>query len=419
MSVAVEPLVPVRGRWIAALSLAVLGMSIAVLTPIQVLLPLQVERIDPVHKVVNLGWITTAAAIVSIVACPVAGALSDRTTSRLGRRRPWVLGSAVVCAVGLTLLGAQHGILGVALLWMLVQAGTNAMYAALSAAVPDLVPDDQRGVVSAFVGLPVPLALIVGTLLVSMVVTGQFSSYVLLAGLLLVLVLPFVANPADRLVVPADRRVVAADPSIVGGGQSVVGGGRSRFFLRGGRDLGWAFGCRFAIQLANAVGTLYLLYYLRDVVHRQNPATSLFVLIALYTAGVLLTSVVAGWWSDRVGRRKPFVIASSIGVACATVILGLGRNWPMALLAAVVMGVGYGIYIAVDNALITQVLPSPAHRARDLGLVNVANTGPQAVAPAVAGLVITDLGGYTVLYLLAGVCAVIGAVLIQPVRGIR
>lgn len=393
-----EPVVPVRGRWIAALSLAVLGMSIAVLTPIQVLLPLQVERIDSAHKVFNLAWITAAAAVVSIVACPFAGALSDRTTSRFGRRRPWVLGSAVVCAVGLVLLGGQHGIVGVAVLWMVVQAGTNAMYAALSAAVPDLVPARQRGVVSAFVGLPVPLALIVGTFLVSVVITGQFSGYLLLAVLLIALVLPFVADPSDRPVVVQQR---------------------VKFSWRGGRDLGWAFGCRFAIQLANAVGTLYLLYYLRDVVHRQNPATSLFVLIALYTTGVVLTSVVAGWWSDRAARRKPFVVASSVVVAGATVILGLGRNWPSALAAAVVMGVGYGIYLAVDNALITQVLPSAAHRARDLGIVNIANTAPQAVAPAVAGLVITDLGGYTVLYLLAGVCAVAGAVLIVPVRGIR
>src|SRR5262249_25322907 len=135
-----EPTTPVRPSWIAALSLAVFGMSIAVLTPIQILLPLQIQDIDPAHKVFNLGWITTAAAIVSIVVCPVAGALSDRTSSRFGRRRPWALGSAVVCAAGLIMLGGTHSIVYVAIWWMVVQAGTNAMYAAVSAAVPDRVP---------------------------------------------------------------------------------------------------------------------------------------------------------------------------------------------------------------------------------------------------------------------------------------
>ncbi|CAM4074990.1 MFS transporter [Kibdelosporangium persicum] len=388
---------PVGTKWIGALSLATFGMSIAVLTPIQVLLPLQIEAIDPAGKVLALGWITAAAAVVSIVVCPVAGALSDRTTSRFGRRRPWVLGSGLMCCAALIALGAQDTILGVALLWITVQAATNALYAALTAAVPDQVPVHQRGVVSAFVGLPLPLSLIVGTFIVSTVVTGQFAAYLTLALAELAFILPFVLHPADK---PVTRQV-----------------SRPRFRLHA--DLVWAFGCRFAIQIANAVGTLYLLYYLRDVVHRPDPAKSVFLLILIYTAGVVPASVVAGRWSDRSGRRKPFVIVSSVVVAAAMLVLGLGNTWPSALVAAILMGVGYGVYLAVDNALITQVLPSDADRGRDLGLVNIANTAPQAVAPALAGIVITSFGGYTPLYLLAGACGLIGAALIQPVRSVR
>jgi MFS family permease len=388
---------PVGTRWIGALSLATFGMSIAVLTPIQVLLPLQIEAIAPQDKVAVLGWITAAAAIVSIVVCPIAGALSDRTTSRFGRRRPWVLGSGLVGCAALIALGAQHTILGVALLWITVQAATNALYAALSAAVPDQVPVPQRGVVSAFVGLPLPLSLIVGTFVVSTVVTDQFGAYLTLGLAQLVFILPFVMEPTDQ---PQQLEVR-----------------RPRFRVT--PDLAWAFACRFAIQLANAVGTLYLLYYLRDVVHRPDPATSVFLLILIYTGGVVPASVIAGRWSDRSGRRKPFVIVSSVVVAAAMLVLGLGNTWPSALIAAVLMGVGYGVYLAVDNALITQVLPSDADRARDLGIVNIANTAPQAIAPALAGIVITSMGGYTPLYLLAGACGLIGAALIQPVRSVR
>nr|WP_042179959.1 MFS transporter [Kibdelosporangium sp. MJ126-NF4]CEL14122.1 major facilitator superfamily MFS_1 [Kibdelosporangium sp. MJ126-NF4]CTQ88489.1 major facilitator superfamily MFS_1 [Kibdelosporangium sp. MJ126-NF4] len=393
------PTKPVGGVWIGSLSLATLGMSVAVLTPIQVLLPLQIEAIDPASKVVNLGWITTVAAIVSIVVCPIAGALSDRTMSRFGRRRPWVLGSGLVCAAALIALGSQQALLGVAVLWAVVQAGTNAMYAALTASVPDQVPVRQRGLVSAFIGLPIPLSLILGTFLVTSVVTGQYGGYLVLALLLLALIVPFLLNPLDRK--PA--RPPVSTP----------------FRVRGSRDLGWAFGCRFAIQLANAVGTLYLLYYLRDVVKHPDPPKAVFVLIVLYTAGVLLTSVIAGKWSDRTGRRKVFVVVSSVIVGAAMLILGFGQSWPSALVAAALMGVGYGVYLAVDNALITEVLPSEASRARDLGIVNIANTAPQAVAPAVAGAVITALGGYTGLYVLAAVAALIGAALIRPVRAVR
>jgi MFS family permease len=397
-----EPTAPVSARWIGALSLATFGMSIAVLTPIQVLLPLQIEAIDPAAKVGNLGWITTVAAVVSIIVCPIAGALSDRTTSRFGRRRPWVLASALVCAGALVTLGAQHTIIGVALAWMLVQAATNTLYAALSATVPDRVPVPQRGLVSAFVGLPLPLSLVVGAFLVSTVVTGQFGGYLLLAVLLPLLVLPFVLDPSDR-----PHPVVAASQPL-----------RAWVDVRH-HDLGWAFACRFAIQLANAVGTLYLLYYLRDVAHRPDPAKSVFLLIVVYTVGVLLTSVVGGRWSDRSGRRKPFVVVSSVVVAAAMTTLALARTWPMAILAAALMGIGYGSYLAVDNALITQVLPAAADRARDLGIVNTANTAPQALAPAVAATVLGHLGGYTPLYLLAAVSALLGALFIVPVRGVR
>ncbi|WP_158890529.1 MFS transporter [Amycolatopsis anabasis] len=402
-----EPTTFVRPRWIGALSGAVLGMSLAVLTPIQVLLPLQIEAIDPAAKVVNLGWITTAAAIVSIVVCPIAGALSDRTTSRFGRRRPWVLGSGLVCAAGLVTLGLQGAIIGVALAWMLVQAGTNAMYAALTASVPDRVPVPQRGLVSAFVGLPAPLALILGSFLVSKVVTGRFAGYLLLALLLLALILPFVLDRSDTPVPTRPATPLSAQ---------LRGMARALFATR---DLMWAFGCRFAIQLANAIGTLYLLYYLRDVVRDPDPAGAVFVLILLYTAGILVTSVLAGRWSDRIGRRKPFVIASSVVVAVAMGVLALGETWTATLAAAAILGVGYGVYLAVDNALITQVLPSAGDRARDLGVVNLANTAPQAIAPAVAGGVLGLLGGYTWLYLLAGVCALVGAALIHPVRSVR
>ncbi|WP_020673668.1 MFS transporter [Amycolatopsis nigrescens] len=403
-----EPLTPVRARWIGALSAATLGMSIAVLTPIQVLLPLQVESIDPAAKVANLGWITTVAALVSIVVCPVAGALSDRTRSRFGRRRPWILGSGLLCAAGLAALGGQQTIIGVAIAWVVVQTGTNAMYAALSACVPDRVPVRQRGLVSAFIGLPLPLSLILGSFLVTKVVPGQAAGYLLLAGILLVLILPLVLDRSDRPI-PDGEPLPALGTQLRG---MVTG-------LLGSPDLLWAFGCRFGIQLANAVGTLYLLYYLRDVVHDPDPAGAVFVLIVLYTAGILLTSVPAGRWSDRSGKRKPYVIVSSVAVAAAMVVLGVGESWTSALVAAGLLGAGYGVYIAVDNALITQVLPSAGDRARDLGVVNLANTAPQAVAPAVAAGVISISGGYLWLYLLAAASALLGALLIRPVRAVR
>ena len=90
-----EPQVRVGGGWISALVLANLGLFMAFLTPIQVLLAEQIDELSPSGKEVALGWATGVGALVAVVANPLAGALSDRTGGRFGRRRPWILGGAV------------------------------------------------------------------------------------------------------------------------------------------------------------------------------------------------------------------------------------------------------------------------------------------------------------------------------------
>jgi MFS family permease len=132
----------------------------------------------------------------------------------------------------------------------------------------------------------------------------------------------------------------------------------------------------------------------------------------------MVISVVVGRWSDRTGRRKPFVIGSSVMMAGAVLVFALGEDWTAAMLAGAVLGLGYGSYLAIDNALITEVLPDELSRGKDLGLISVANTGSQALAPAIAGPIVAVFG-YSGLYVTTGAVILIGAALIQPVRSVR
>jgi hypothetical protein len=120
-----EPTQRVSRRWTAALSVANLGLFMAYFGPLAVLLPNQVQDIAGQHKVVAFGWVTGLGALVAVVANPLAGALSDRTTSRFGRRRTWTLAGALLSAVALVLLASRHTIAGVAAGWCLAQAGLN------------------------------------------------------------------------------------------------------------------------------------------------------------------------------------------------------------------------------------------------------------------------------------------------------
>jgi MFS family permease len=400
----VEPTAPVTARWIGLLSLANLAVWMGFFTPIQVLLPEQLQAIAPENKEAMLGWVTGLGALAAVIFNPLAGALSDRTTGRFGRRHPWTLAGGLVGAAGLILLSTQQTVLGVALCWVGVQVCFNAMLAALTAAVPDRVPVAQRGFVSGWVGMPQVLGVVLGTVLVTVVVHGVRAGYVAVALAVVVLTLAFPLSTRDEPLAVADRPRLDL---------------RS-FWVSPRRhpDFAWAFGTRFLVQLGNALGTLYLLYFLTDAVRLDDPQTGLLILILIYTGGLMATTVVAGRLSDRSGRRKSFVIVSGFVMALAAVMLAVSPTWPVAMLGAAVLGGGYGIYLAVDAALITQVLPTATGRAKDLGIINIANSAPQVLAPALAAPIVAVLGGYPVLYGLTAVVTVLGGVFVYKIQSV-
>ncbi|MER7456358.1 MFS transporter [Micromonospora sp. NPDC126480] len=406
-----EPTVPVRRGWIALLAAANLGVWMAFFTPIQVLLPQQVERIAPADKETMLAVVTGLGALAAVLANPLAGALSDRTAPRLagrafGRRHVWTAGGAVLGALALVLLAQQRTVLGVAVGWVAAQVCFNAMLASLTAAVPDRVPVAQRGGVSGWVGIPQALGLVLGVVLVTAVVTGNAAGYAAVALAVLVLALPFALLTTDDPLPPAHR------PPLRGLFASMWVSPRRH------PDFGWAWITRFLVQLGNALGTLYLLYFLTDQVRLADPEGGLLVLILLYTTGLAATAVVAGRLSDRSGRRKVFVIASGGVMAVAALLLAVAPVWPVAVGAALLLGAGYGVYLSVDAALITQVLPRATDRAKDLGVINIANSAPQVLGPAISAPIVVHLGGYPALYAVTAAVTVLGSVLVLKIRSV-
>ena len=403
-----EPTVRVRPAWTASLSLSTLAVFMAFMTPIQILLPLQLEHIDPAHKSTALAWVTGAGALVAVVANPLAGALSDRTVSRWGRRRPWIVGGALAGAAGLALTAAQHSVLGVALGWCVAQAGLNGMLAGVTTPVADTVPVEQRAEVSGWTGIMQSFGLVLGALLTTLLFTGVWSGYGSLALLTVVLALPFALRFPEPVLPRALRPVLDLRRILAGLWISP----------RAHPDFAWAWLTRFLINLGNALGTLYLLFYLTDSVHYGDPGTGVLILTVIYTLFAGLTAVPVGRISDRLGRRKPFVFISCVVMAVAAVLLALVHTWTAAMVAAAVLGAGFGVYLAVDQALVTQVLPAALDRAKDLGVINVANSGPQVLAPALAAPIVAWLGGYTALYLATAVVTVLGGVLVRNVRSV-
>ena len=414
-----EPSVHVRKAWISWLSLASLGMWMASLTPIQVLLPIQLQNIDKAHKIQALAIVSGLGAVAAVVATPLAGALSDRTTHAYGfgplrgRRHRWTLAMALLGAICMLILAHQRTVAGVALLWVLFSAFQNGEYASLSAAVPDHVPVRQRATVAGWVGMPQALGLVAGTVLVVLALgSNVINGYYIMGALFFLLVIPFVFFTPDHPL-PAEHREPFSWRRLAGA-----------YWIspREHPDFAWAWLTRFLASLAIAMGTLYLLYFLRDKVklyqHDHIPAASgLLILIVIYTVCVVLTAIIGGVISDRMGKRKMIVTVSGALMGVAALLLTFVENWDAALVAAVLFGVGFGAYLAVDQALITQVLPAATDRAKDLGIINIAIVGPAAIGAAIAGPLVT-LGGYPTLFAGTAVVAALGSIFVWKIKSV-
>lgn len=394
--------------------------------PIQVLLAQQAEAIAGADgKKSALAIVLACGAMTSVVTNPLFGAFSDRTRSRLGRRLPWVLGGATAGTVSLLLLGRSGSVVLMAVWWMAAQASLNAMFAALNASVPDQVPVDRRGAIAGVIALGQTLGVVLGTGIAS--ATGSITAgYVATAGVLLVLTLPYALLSRD---VPlADDEA----PEPFAWGVFVAA-----FWIspRQHPDFAWAWITRFLVNLSNALGLLYLLYFLQDAVGLDSDAAAdtVFLLSALYAGSLVLTAVIAGRLSDRAGRRKVFVTWSGVVTGVSSLALALVQTEAMAYAAALVLGVGFGIYQAVDFALVTQVLPSSEDRAKDLGVINIASALPQVLAPLLAGAVLALVAasggatetdgraysvGYGAVYAVAFVAAIAGSMLVHRIRSV-
>jgi MFS family permease len=361
--------------------------------------------------VLAFGVISGIAGLCALVAYPLTGALSDRTTSRFGRRRPWILGGALVFAIALVLLGLQESMFGIAVFWSLALTGFCMLTAALTAVISDQVPVGQRGYVSGWISAPQAIGIILGLVLVMALSLGQFLGYAAMAVLLLALVLPFVLHLPDA-VLPRDARTALTLPHLIQG-----------FWISPLRhpDFGWTLLSRILVNFGNAFGTTMLLYFLWFGLDlgQESAENNLIILTLIYMVFVIIASLALGRLSDRLERRKVFVFAAAVLQAVAALLLAIVPDLAVAMVAAGILGLGYGCFLSVDQALATQVLPAAEDRGKDLGIMNIATAVPQALAPLLGALLVVAFGGFTGLFLLAAAAAIAGALTVIPIRSVK
>lgn len=377
-----------------------------------ILLPEQVDQFDPnpSRQILYNGLILFGGALLSVFSNPIGGALSDRTTSHFGRRVPWLIGCAALSAGALALMANAHGIALLFVGYGLYQLIVNGALAALTAIVPDKAPNEQRGFVSAFVGLTLPLATVLGAVVVGLLVTNIQIGYYILAVALVVVMVLFSFTLHDT---PLPREAVKPFR---------WGAFLKDFWInpREHPDFGWAFLSRFLVNVGwnTTVGGL-LFQYLKYGVKVSNPTASVAIAQIIAVAMIVISSIIGGYLSDRFQRRKIFVVVSATLIAVALLLLALVTSWTAVLVAAVIVGLGFGAYLAVDLALLTEVLPSASARGKDMGVFNIANALPGAIGPLAAGILVPLFGSFQPLFIMATGVVLLAAISVLPIKSVR
>lgn len=406
--------------FIAAFTFAYLGFWIAFLTPPIVAMAIRIAEVVPEgQRAGSLALVLGVGGLFSIFANPFFGRLSDRTTSRFGMRKPWMVGGVVVGALGLLVVATVQSVPLLLVGWCVAVTGLNALFAALVALLPDQVPEGQRGRVSGILGMGLPVGAVGGAFLAQAFSGTTFLMFMAPAFIALVAVAILLAVFNDRKGDPAHR------PPRYSGREFL-----SSFYVSPRRypDFAWAWLSRFLLFMAVATLVTYQAFYLTD--HLGIPIGQVAGLVAVSTlihyVFVVLFSVVSGWVSDRAGRRKVFVLGAALVYAVGLVFVAFAGSFEVFLVGMAITGIGEGIYLAVDLALVTDVLPHPDDAAKDLGVFSVANLLPTALAPAIAPIFLAipffargTGGNYVALFFVAAVFALVGAIAIRPVRGVR
>ncbi|MCW2737518.1 MFS transporter [Nocardioides sp.] len=407
------PTVPVGARFVATYTLAYMSVALMLIAPLLVTLALKIRSLVGAEQAPQgLALVTGVGGLLALFAGPVFGRLSDRTPSRLGMRRPWMVGGLVGGVLGITVVATAPSVVVVLVGWCLAQVSFNALQAALVAVLPDQVPAVQRGTVSGVLGITVPVAAVVGTFLVQLFEGHQVAMFLTPCVIGACLVLLFVASLDDRRLDPDAARPWSLRDLLAA----------FRLDPRRSPDLAWAFAGRFLFISAYAFLTTYQAYYLIDRVGTAEDDVPAQVFLATLVQSVVLVaaSLVGGRLSDRTGRRKAFVAAAAVTYGVALFLIAGAQTFGGFLVGMAVSGLGFGAYLAVDLALVADVLPDAADSARDLGLFNIANALPYALAPAVAPVILAASGdSYAVLYAVAGTCALLAAAVVVPIRGVR
>jgi MFS family permease len=416
-----EPTEPVEKMGRAEITwmlLASFGASMALIVPLVYSLTLRIDQLAP-GRADLLGYITGTAQVIYLVASPLIGVWSDRFASRLGRRRPFMIGGLLVGLIGTVGIAVAPSILLVGVGWVVAMLGLATAGAIILAVQAERLPEEQRGKVSGLNGLAVQVAPILGIGAVSLVVDQTVLLFLLPAVIGLLVSVPFILRMRD----PDSRGAVHLEPVSA---RTVLAS--YVFDPRRHPDFAWNWLGRFVFFLGLYANTTFGTFFYAERLGVPISQVAGIVAVAglLGIAAAVVGAIGGGFLSDRLRRRKLFTLIGAVLFGVGAVIEANAYTLTALIAGSVVMNLAIAAFSAVDQAIVIAVLPDRTQSARYMAVVAFAQKIPSAVAPLLAPLVLAigatspEQHNYTLLYLAGGALALLGGlIIITGVKSVR
>lgn len=381
-----------------------------------VLLPQRFDELNIGTPEVILGAMNSVGCVFALIANIVFGALSDITRSRFGKRTPWIVAGGLITAAGYVLAFSSATLVGIVAGWSIVQIGVNMMIAPAVAVLSDRIPENVRGTFSSFYGGAMIVGQSAGTFLGSKFIDAMGVGFVIgavlfgITGILTVIVWPAERSSKVDSALDDTRQNVRLSPSAI-----------AKSFIpptRNCRDFYLALAGRLLLIFGWSMVSGYQLYILKKFcgLGKEAAASTLATMSVISMIVLIVCSIVSGPISDKLHRRKIIVAVGSVIIAVGLAIPYVMPTATGMMLFAGIGGVGYGIYIAVDQALNVDVLPNADEAGKDLGILNLANTVGQVLAPVATGAVVVATGSYALIFPIAIASVLVGAAVIMLIR---
>ncbi len=395
---------PLR-RLTIALSIGKSFSMMVVIIPITLLLTFKAVELDPSRQTSILSLVTGVGALFALLGNPLGGFLSDRTTLKFGRRRTWILLGSILGSAAMVGIMFSKTITSLLAFWCLTQLFYNFAFASYMALVPDQVPESRRGSISGILGLGMPVSMVVGYVIMT-VMSGtplavRFGILAFIGIAVAILTCAMIKDPPVDNCQTVEHKHYSwknVYPSVKKY-PTFTWGMLTRFFMS----------MTYCYQLFTT--TMLMQRFDFDEAKATEVST---IIMVLSLASMAVSSILGGVLSDKLRKQKPFIISSVIVMVIGLLMVALVPSLKLVTVGCIIINFGYGIYTAVDTALIARILPRKEDAAKDYGLMNVADALPQSVVPAMAAPLIS-LGSWPLFYGVLAFCGLISAAVVRPI----